>query len=205
MDVDKTPTKPKRTPRRTITLPTPPPSSPLGRVEDDFDDAVERMGLVRMRSDLLSSGSSTDVEVDKEDETKSSQQMNPYKRLKASLRLSTTSPQIIVGRDDEKSALKDYLTVNHNDDVGMYVSGPPGTGKTATVSAIGRELKDDGWTAIEVGCMGLKVTDMWRQLGETIGCGKSEDEVHVYLRDNTSRMWVDDSLSQDTMLMDPSD
>lgn len=63
----------------------------------------------------------------------------------------------------------------------MYVSGPPGTGKTALVTSMGREVAKQGWKVVEVGCMGLKVADVWRRLGEGLGCTMSEEGVCSFM------------------------
>lgn len=150
----------------------------------DIDATADRMSLVRMRSDV--SGDSTEVETDTEDEPKR-KHTNPYKRIKSFLRLSTSSKQTIVGREEETRALRTYLADQNSVDVGLYVSGPPGTGKTATVSSLGREMRSEGWHFIEVGCMGLKVADVWRRLGEQMGCGKTEREVVAHVDSGSIR------------------
>ena len=173
MDVDKTPTKPRPATRRACTLPTPPPSSPLR--DPELDVAAKRVQLIRMKSDV-SSVASEDITREK---------TNPYKQLKAFLRLSagtkSTVDQTIVGREQEKATLRAYLRGKAEKDVGMYICGPPGTGKTALVTAFGRELAAEGWQVVELGCMGLKIGDIWRRLGEAFGCGKSEGEVLAFV------------------------
>jgi cell division control protein 6 len=162
MDIHKTPTKPKPATRAQYSkgLYTPPPSSPA------VEDTTKRIELIRMQSSLSTSSSS-------DEETRSS---NPYKYLKSFLRLSSSGDEldkVIVGRAAEKETLKTYLG-NKEREVGMYVSGPPGTGKTALVTALGRGMAGSGWGVVEIGCMGLKIGDMWRRLGEELGCGKTE-------------------------------
>lgn len=169
MDTHKTPTKPKPTTRAQYSkgLYTPPPSSPT------VEDTTKRIELIRMQSSLSSSSTSSE-------EAKSS---NPYKYLKSFLRLSTSDGELdkaIVGRTTEKETLGQYLASTERE-VGMYVSGPPGTGKTALVTALGRGLASTGWGVVEIGCMGLKAGDLWRRLGEELGCVKTEAGVLDHL------------------------
>lgn len=115
---------------------------------------------------------------------------NPYRALKGALRLSATTgasaTTAIVGRDDEKAILSTYLGLVSTCDVGMYISGPPGTGKTALTTAAGRDLAAGGWRVVEIGVMGLKATEIWTRLASELGCGKSEEEV-IYRLCNDSK------------------
>lgn len=182
IDLDKTPTKPRtKCPKSTRyhQLPTPPLSSPT-----EMTDAVRRMELIRMQSDL-STTSSTSIATETSITSDDTRPSNPYKFLKSFLRLSSSTSdetdQIIVGRAPEKHILKQYL-VSQETEVGMYISGPPGTGKTALVTAMGRDLaRQQGWNVVEFGCMGLKPADMWKRLAEGLGCGGSESEVRSHL------------------------
>ena len=133
-----------------------------------------------MRSDATIEGSSTEVDTDT-DEPSEGRVLNPYKQLKSHLRLSTVANQTIVGREEESATLRAYLSDANSLDVGMYVSGPPGTGKTATVTSLGREMRRDGWNVVEMGCMGMRVADLWRRLGEQLECGKTERDVVSHL------------------------
>ncbi|KAK8847481.1 hypothetical protein IAR55_005339 [Kwoniella newhampshirensis] len=193
-DLDRTPTKARPVTRRMATgvfPPTPPPSSPSLR-EVDIDSAAARVGLIRMQTDRSESWEDTDVEMDGGD---SKVKMNNYKQLKAFLRLSSTTAgatvdQSIVGRDEEKTLLRAYLTHNDEKDVGMYVSGPPGTGKTALVTALGRQMTMEGWKVVELGCMGLKLADVWRRIGEELQCGNSEKDVKEYISQDTVKIFI---------------
>lgn len=194
MDLDKTPTKP-RTKSTRYTMPTPPLSSPT-----EMTDAVKRMELVRMQSDASINSLATETSITSvtsvtsaasaaSDDTRPS---NPYKYLKSFLRLSSSSAsdetdRVIVGRAPEKHVLKQYLA-SQEAEVGMYISGPPGTGKTALVTAMGRDLRrkhaqgqGHQWDVVEIGCMGLKPVDMWKRLAEGLGCGGSESDVKAHL------------------------
>ena len=179
MDKDKTPTKPRPVTRRACTLPTPPPSSPFKA--GDIESTMGRMGLIRMKTDL----SNASKEDSDQDSDLSKAKLNPYKRLKSFLRLSTSTSssvdQAIVGREHEKTLLRSYLTSRQSRGTGMYVSGPPGTGKTALVTALGHEMNDHGWQVVELGCMGLKVNDVWQRLGEALKSGKTETEIQADL------------------------
>lgn len=108
---------------------------------------------------------------------------NAYKHLKSFLRLSHTTDKStsadVIGREDEKSILKSYFSLRSSYDVGLYVSGPPGTGKTALITAMGRDMALEGWNVIEVGCMGVKTNDIWVQLAEQLGCDRTEEGVQA--------------------------
>jgi cell division control protein 6 len=183
MDIQKTPTKPRtRGSQYSKGLYTPPASSPSPAVEVKVNDAAKRIELIRMQSSTTSISTSTSTSTSSNEEERTSG--NPYKYLKSFLRLSTSGndelDKVIVGRSIEKETLKAYLASEERQ-VGMYVSGPPGTGKTALVTALGREMGGAGWGVVEIGCMGLKAADMWRRLGEELGCAKTEAGVIAHI------------------------
>ncbi|KIR43027.1 DNA clamp loader [Cryptococcus deuterogattii 99/473] len=163
-------------------LPTPPPSTPPEEVAAAAD--VLGLGLV------LETLDASDAETEKAP-------ANPYKQLKSFLRLSTSFAagasidETIIGRQEEKSAIRAYISTSEAEsDVGMYVSGPPGTGKTALVTAIGRELADDGWKVVEIGCMGMKATDMWKEIGGMLSCGKTEKDIKEYMAQEENKVLI---------------
>lgn len=180
MEIEKTPTKARpraKAAARIDPLPTPPPSSPT-----EMTEAVKRMELVRMQSDA---SITTNTSITSDD----TRPGNPYKYLKSFLRLSSSSnanasneassaSDEIIGRAPEKHLLKTYLSSVERE-VGMYISGPPGTGKTALVTAMGRDLGRQKWNTVELGCMGLKTSDMWKRLAEGLGLGSGGTETEV--------------------------
>lgn len=122
---------------------------------------------------------------------------NPYRALKARLRLSARNhsgtlslDSTIVGREDEKAVFQTYLGLVSTEDVGLYVSGPPGTGKTALTTAVGRDLAARGWRVAEVGVMGLKASDVWSRLGAELGCGKTEAAVTKHLSGDGHKTFI---------------
>lgn len=161
-------------------LPTPPPSTPPEEVAAAADVLGLGLGLEILEA--------SDAETEKAP-------ANPYKQLKSFLRLSTSFAagasvdETIIGRQEEKSAIRAYISTSEAEsDVGMYVSGPPGTGKTALVTAIGRELAEDGWKVVEIGCMGMKVADMWKEVGGMLGCGKTEKDIKEYMAQEENKV-----------------
>jgi cell division control protein 6 len=114
-----------------------------------------------------------------------------YKALKAALKCSSSGSdgsnashaagvEAIVGREDEKSFIRRYLVSGEctlldedNQDggsKGLYISGPPGTGKTATVTALIAENGTECRLAF-VNCMGLvgKKEEIWWRIADAWG------------------------------------
>uniref|UniRef100_A0A1B6CXR5 Cell division control protein n=1 Tax=Clastoptera arizonana TaxID=38151 RepID=A0A1B6CXR5_9HEMI len=73
--------------------------------------------------------------------------------------LHSSSPISLPGREDKLSMLKEYLTrhLNNKTSGTLYVSGPPGTGKTVCLnSAIGDNEIKKGYKVIYVNCTSMK-------------------------------------------------
>ncbi|KAL7420073.1 AAA ATPase [Cryptotrichosporon argae] len=189
-DTEATPTKGKNkraVPAQTA-LPTPPPSSPP---VDEAAGATTALGAVTVDARRSRTRSPTPGP---------RLFANAYRQLKSFLRLS--APQSadrsdlsavdtsIVGRDDEKAVISSYLSLVSSQDVGMYISGPPGTGKTALVGAVGRELAKNDWHVVELGMTGVKVGDIWHRLGEELGCETTEEAVRARLADDNSKTYI---------------
>jgi hypothetical protein len=100
-----------------------------------------------------------------------------YKALKSALRCSSAdidATSVVVGREDEKAAIRAYMQHGRlagGDAAGheraLYVSGPPGTGKTASISSVAREMRAEGWNLAFINCMGLaagKKDDIWNRM-----------------------------------------
>ncbi|TYJ56932.1 hypothetical protein B9479_002377 [Cryptococcus floricola] len=156
-------------------LPTPPPSTP----PEDEDVILDPADV-------------SDTETEKGPN-------NPYKQLKASLRYSSiigaSVDDTIIGRQQEKLVLREYLGKASDEDAGMYVSGPPGTGKTALVTALGREMAGEGWKVVELVCMGMRPQDVWRTIGTELECGRTEKEVKEFVsREDTKVMIILDEV-----------
>lgn len=152
---------------------TPPPSSPAAELVYAMDDVTCRDASESPSPEVAPA--------------------NPYRALKARLRLSARSSDAldaIVGREDEKAVFQTYLGLVSTEDVGMYVSGPPGTGKTALTTAVGRSLAAQGWRVAEVGVMGLKAADVWARLGAELGCGKTESAVTKHLSSDGHKTFI---------------
>lgn len=114
-----------------------------------------------------------------------------YKALKAALKCSSSGndglgadrpdgAHTIIGREEEKALIQQYLTSGNCDVAddetreggrkGLYISGPPGTGKTATVSALIAGCASDSKIAF-VNCMGLvgKKEEIWSRIADAWG------------------------------------
>ncbi|KAG9220513.1 hypothetical protein CCMSSC00406_0003969 [Pleurotus cornucopiae] len=90
-----------------------------------------------------------------------------YARARALLRATCNNSSIqIAGRDAERAIIRTFITDHSTSS--LYISGAPGTGKTALVNSILQEL-DDQVKIININCMALKnVDELWGQLAEEL-------------------------------------
>ncbi|KAJ6263425.1 Cell division control protein [Drechslerella dactyloides] len=70
----------------------------------------------------------------------------------------SAAPGRLVGRDKERTQLSDFLAEKLANKTGgcMYVSGPPGTGKSALLAEVIADLATDGIKMVYVNCMATK-------------------------------------------------
>ncbi|KAJ9115083.1 hypothetical protein QFC22_005411 [Naganishia vaughanmartiniae] len=139
-------------------------------------------------------GMSTEAETDESQvatPTARRQYADGYKALKAALKCSSSGNDssttlqpadgsFIIGREQEKADIRRYLTTGAFDALedgitgvnqkGLYISGPPGTGKTATVGALISESSSDCRVAF-INCMGLvgKKDEIWSRIAAAWG------------------------------------
>ncbi|KAJ6498999.1 P-loop containing nucleoside triphosphate hydrolase protein [Mycena sanguinolenta] len=81
----------------------------------------------------------------------------------------------MAGRDSERAAITAFFAslIDEVDDVehtGLYISGSPGSGKTALVNSILRTLDDNHVKVVTINCMALNSVDvLWERLIEELG------------------------------------
>jgi cell division control protein 6 len=81
----------------------------------------------------------------------------------------------MAGRDSERAAISAFFAslIDHADAVehtSLYISGSPGTGKTALVNSVLRTLDINQVKVITINCMALNSVDtLWERLIEELG------------------------------------
>lgn len=103
--------------------------------------------------------------------------------------VTSADPGRLIGREEERNRLNSFLQEGIQSKSGrcLYVSGPPGTGKSALVTEVCHELKGapDVRTAY-INCMSVKSSkDIYTKLAEDLiddGTDLEEDEEMVHLR-----------------------
>ena len=98
------------------------------------------------------------------------------------------SPGILIGRDEERNELRSFIEKSIDTKSGrcMYVSGPPGTGKSALVNEIGYDVRQvEGVKTAYINCMSAKSSkDIYSKLAEELlgsNC-KLEHDAMAHLR-----------------------
>lgn len=105
-----------------------------------------------------------------------------HARVRALLRSTCNNNSAeIAGRDEERATIRNFLSsfldnsaIETDDELytSLYISGTPGTGKTALVNAIIRSIASDA-KVISINCMALNsVEALWDRLVEELEDGK---------------------------------
>lgn len=82
------------------------------------------------------------------------------------------------GRVEERTSIHDFIVSFMNDSASddistLYISGAPGTGKTALVNTLLRELDEEDIKVITINCMALNNVDaLWDRLSEEFAVPK---------------------------------
>ncbi|KAL0956678.1 hypothetical protein HGRIS_002805 [Hohenbuehelia grisea] len=93
-----------------------------------------------------------------------------YVRARALLRATCNSTTSIAGRDQERQLIKSFIS-SSDAEPSLYISGSPGTGKTALVNSVLRELDGQLGEAkiVSINCMALNNVDaLWDRLCEEL-------------------------------------
>lgn len=104
--------------------------------------------------------------------TLAKQDVTPYQKAKQALHTST--PSRLLCRDNELSKLEKFLSnhLNKKSSGCLYISGAPGTGKTACLQLFIDSYKaQDSFTSIFINCMTMRQSkSMYDQICEDLGC-----------------------------------
>ncbi|KAG2148318.1 P-loop containing nucleoside triphosphate hydrolase protein [Suillus cothurnatus] len=98
-----------------------------------------------------------------------------YTRARGLLRSTSTSASPIAGREDERQRILEFITSSWCDSAhtSLYISGTPGTGKTALVNSVLRSFEESEGTSdlriVSINCMALNGLDaLWDRLYEEL-------------------------------------
>ncbi|KAG2126975.1 P-loop containing nucleoside triphosphate hydrolase protein [Suillus bovinus] len=100
-----------------------------------------------------------------------------YTRARGLLRSTSTDVSPIAGREDERQCVLKFITSSWCDSAhtSLYISGTPGTGKTALVNSVLRSFQESEGTSdlrvVSINCMALNGLDaLWDRLYEELYC-----------------------------------
>ncbi|KAG2361336.1 P-loop containing nucleoside triphosphate hydrolase protein [Suillus spraguei] len=103
-----------------------------------------------------------------------------YTRARGLLRSTNTSISPISGREDERQRILEFVASSWCDSAhtSLYISGTPGTGKTALVNSVLRSFEGSEGTSdlrvISINCMALDGLDaLWDRLHEELCCTRA--------------------------------
>jgi cell division control protein 6 len=121
-----------------------------------------------------------------------------HARVRALLRPTSNHAGDIAGRDNERTIISDFVNFK-GDFRTLYVSGSPGTGKTALVNNI---LRDVAHNVIFVNCMAIAGLDaLWQRLAEELTTTrrklKGRAAVEAILKGMTSKRLVSITLFEE--------
>ncbi|OCH93114.1 P-loop containing nucleoside triphosphate hydrolase protein [Obba rivulosa] len=130
-----------------------------------------------------------------------------HARARALLRPICNSVSNIAGRGEERELIREFIVSflsqapSCDDHPTLYVSGSPGTGKTALVNTVLRfleaELKSHDATVVSVNCMALNGVDaIWDRLAEEFNSGSRVSKKGRKKARETSAQLVEMSLAQ---------
>lgn len=112
-------------------------------------------------------------------------------------------PGQLVGRDMERSKLTRFLERSSSSSPSgcLYVSGPPGTGKSAMITEMTQQCSDhESVQSVYVNCMSIKSSkDLYNTLLEALGEGNDSSEADAVTR--LQEMFVPKSKSENVYLI----
>lgn len=145
----------------------PRPSSSV--ISASFDDDSNKENIPPKPTDLLESRSRTQQRVTPQSHPSppSTPQVSHISRSRTYLRpQSQESTTPLVGRDQERNIIHSFLdpfltdTADEGSLVGLYISGAPGTGKTALINELVSSISAGSIRTIFVNCMTLENRDL---------------------------------------------
>lgn len=123
-------------------------------------DALSKKVPVTPRHRLLAGGKSVTPKTPRTPRTPSSQgNITSIYNCARQLFVRSASPGRLIGREEERAKLTAFITEGIASKSGrcMYISGPPGTGKSALIGEICRELQErEGVSMAYLNCMSMR-------------------------------------------------